>query len=64
VLLHPQELWRREARHRNIAGNFAQAWFFFFKLAALAFCPPVVPQNCRPDRNIGPVEQRSTMHLT
>ena len=64
MLPDPQQLGRREARHREIAGNLARRGNGSFQLAALRRAASVVPQDGRPQDCVAFVQQDSAVHLS
>ncbi len=59
----PQQLRRREAGHRLVAGRRAQNWPALLQLGAFRSRPPVIPEDAGPQRLQTGIEQRGAVHL-
>ena len=63
VLFDPQQLGRREPRHRDVAGDPAAIGGAPLELGALRMAAAIVPQDGRPQHPVARIEQSGTMHL-
>ncbi|MNE07563.1 hypothetical protein D3C80_1001880 [compost metagenome] len=63
MTLHPQQFWRSEARHHQVAGDLARSRHAFFENGALFSAATVVPQNRRAQNAMLFIQQRRAVHL-
>ncbi len=63
VRLDPQQLRRREAGHRDVAGDLAAARLAALEFGALGMAAAVVPEDRRTQHAVLRIEQRRAVHV-